>query len=280
MHELLLDPLGLTHSGFFTDALVGYTLSASHGEEGGRPVVQHSGWAMPRSIHSTGGLISSARDQLRYARFHLGDGTTDDGTRVLTQQSLVAMRSDPGPGGTITFEIDGVCIGWWQRRTAEGVPVFQHGGSWGGQNSDFFLVPERGFAMTTLTNSTNGPLLIAELGRSGWALTEFAGLSNPPAIPQTLPPAQLSPYEGRYKGWVIPPNGRPDEIVEQLIELRSADGGSRVRGELELSLAFYREDFVLTTDSEGQIKRSDFVRGPEGRIAWFRDGGRLYARQG
>ncbi|MGO8840344.1 MAG: hypothetical protein ACLQF1_04170 [Methyloceanibacter sp.] len=180
----------------------------------------------------------------------------------------------------ITLEIDGVCVGWWQRRTAEGVPVFQHGGSWGGQNSDFFLVPEREFAMTTLTNSTNGSRLIAELGRSGWALTQFAGLSNPPAIPQTLPPAQLAPYEGRYRGWVIPPDGRPDEIVEQVIELSAADGGLHVRGDLELSLAFYRDDFVLTTDSEGQIKRSDFVRGPDGRIAWFRDGGRLYAYQG
>lgn len=134
--------------------------------------------------------------------------------------------------------------------------------------------------MTTLTNSTNGSLLIAELGRSGWALTHFAGLNNPPAIPQTLPPAQLAPYEGRYKGWVIPPNGRPDEIVEQVIEMRRADGGLRVSGELELSLSFYRKHFVLTTDSEGQIKRSDFVRDLDGRVAWFRDGGRLYAHQG
>lgn len=279
MHELLLGPLGLAHSGFFTDALVGCNIAASHDVADDRPVVQPSSWPMPRSLHSTGGLISSARDQLRYARFHLGDGTADDGTRLLTPKSLIAMRSDPGPGGTITLEIDGVCVSWWQRRTAEGVPVFQHGGSWGGQNSDFFFVPEHGFAMTTLTNSTNGPKLIAELGRSGWALTQFCGLSNPSAVPQMLPPAQLAQYEGQYTGRVIPPNGPPDKIVEQAITLSAANGGLHVSGDLELSLAFYRDDFVLTTDTEGQIKRSDFVRGPDGRIAWFRDGGRLYARQ-
>lgn len=111
MRELLLDPLGLTHSDFFTDTLVGYNFSASHDEEDGRPAVQRSAWAMPRSIHSTGGLISSAKDQLRYARFHLGDGTADDGTRLLTEQSLAAMRSKPGSGGTITLEIDGVRVG-------------------------------------------------------------------------------------------------------------------------------------------------------------------------
>jgi len=30
-----------------------------------------------------GDLISTAQDQLRYARFHLGDGTTEDATRLL-----------------------------------------------------------------------------------------------------------------------------------------------------------------------------------------------------
>jgi hypothetical protein len=36
---------------------------------------------------------------------------------------------------------------------------------------------------------------------------------------------------------------------------------------------------VLTTDREGQVKRSDFVRAPDGRVVWFRDGGRMFARQ-
>jgi len=236
-------------------------------------------WAFPRSIDSTGGLMSSAREQLAYARFHLGDGTAPDGKRLLTPQSLKGMRSDPGPGGTITMEIDGVCVGWWQRRTAEGVAVFQHGGSWGGQNSDFFFVPERQFAMTVLTNSTSGPNLMAELGRSGWALTKFCGLSNPPAEPKPQPAARLKEYEGRYKGWVIPPNGPPDKIVEQMAELKSADGGLRATGDFELSLAFYRDEYVLTTDPDGQVKRSDFLRGPDGRVAWLRDGGRLFALQ-
>ncbi len=98
-------------------------------------------------------------------RFHLGDGKAADGRQVLTPASLQAMRSNPGPAGTITMELDGVCVGFWQRRTAEGVPVYQHGGSWGGQNSDFFFVPDRQFAMTVLTNSTSGGRLLYELGR-------------------------------------------------------------------------------------------------------------------
>jgi CubicO group peptidase (beta-lactamase class C family) len=280
LQNLVLDPLGLTHSGFFTDALVGYNMTASHAVKGDVPTVQPSEWWFPRSLDPTGGLVSSVRDQLQYARFHLGNGTASDGHRLLTPQSLLAMRSNPGPGGTLTMEVDGVCVTWWQRRTAEGVPVFQHGGSWGGQNSDFFFIPDRGFAMTTLTNSTTGAKLIAEVARSGgWALSHFVGLSNPPAVPKKLSLAELVPYEGHYKGWVIPPTGTPDSIEELAIDLKAADGGLSVAGDLELVLAFYRGDFVLTTDHEGQVKRSDFVRAADGRVVWFRDGGRMFARQ-
>jgi len=280
LRELVLEPLGLRHSGFFTDQLVGESIAASHDAKDNHAVVMSGAWAFPRSIDSTGGLISSAREQLAYARFHLGDGAAADGKRVVTPQSLNGMRSNPGPGGTITMEIDGVCVGFWQRRTAEGVPVFQHGGSWGGQNSDFFFVPDRQFAMTVLTNSTGGPRLMAELGRSGWALTKFCGLSNPPAEPRLQPVARLKDYEGHYKGWVIPPDGPPDKIVELNAELKVADGGLRATGDLEFSLAFYRDDYVLTTDPDGEVKRSDFLRGPDGKIAWLRDGGRLFAKQG
>jgi CubicO group peptidase (beta-lactamase class C family) len=279
LQELVLDPLGLKHSGFYTDELIGENIAACHDVEKNRAVVMTGAWAFPRSIDSTGGLISSAREQLAYMRFHLGDGKGADGKQVLTPQSLKAMRSNPGPGGTITMEIDGVCVGFWQRRTAEGVPVFQHGGSWGGQNSDFFFVPDRQFAMTVLTNSTGGPKLLAELGRSGWALTKFCGLSNPPAEPKPQPVARLKDYEGHYKGWVIPPDGPPDKIVELHAELKASDGGLRATGDLELSLAFYRDDYVLTTDPDGEVKRSDFLRGPDGKIAWLRDGGRLFAKQ-
>jgi CubicO group peptidase (beta-lactamase class C family) len=280
LQELVLDPLGLKHSGFFTDRLIGESISASHDVENDRAVVMRGGWAFPRSINPTGGLISSAREQLAYARFHLGDGTGADNKRVLSQQSLEAMRANPGPGGTVTMEIDGVCVGWWQRPTAQRVPVFQHGGSWGGQRSDFFFVPDRQFAMTVLTNSTSGPKLLAELGRSGWALTKFCGLSNPPADPKPQPAARLKEYEGHYTGWVIQPDGPPDKIAELHAELKATDGSLRVTGDMESSLTFYRDDYVLAVDRDNQVTRSDFLRGPDGKVAWLRDSGRLWAKQG
>jgi CubicO group peptidase (beta-lactamase class C family) len=125
----VLDPLGLKHSSFLLGELIGENIAASHDVKNDHAAVMTGAWAFPRSIDSTGGLISSAREQIAYMRFHMGDGKGAAGEQVLTPQSLAAMRSNPGPGGTITLELDGVCVGFWQRRTAEGVPVFQHGGS-------------------------------------------------------------------------------------------------------------------------------------------------------
>jgi hypothetical protein len=134
--------------------------------------------------------------------------------------------------------------------------------------------------MTLLTNSTGGPKLITELFLTDWALRQFAGLSDPPAAPRTLAPAQLAPYEGTYRGWFIPPFGTLDDIVVNTFELSAANGGLDATGEDTLALAFYRDDFVLATGPDGEQLRADFVRGPDGRIAWFRNSGRLYAHEG
>jgi CubicO group peptidase (beta-lactamase class C family) len=179
VRSLVIDPLGLDHTRYFTDQVAGHPIAGSHAIVDGAAVFEPDLWYLPRTLNPTGGLISSARDQLRYARFHLGDGRAPDGTPVLTPASLEAMRSDPGPGGTLVFEQDGVGVTLFVRRTAEGIHVMQHGGDWPGQHSGFLFVPDRDFALTVLTNATSGPRLLIDLGYGDWALRLFAGLSNP-----------------------------------------------------------------------------------------------------
>jgi CubicO group peptidase (beta-lactamase class C family) len=291
VQALLLKPLGLAHSFFFSDDIVGYNVAASHDVDDGQPVVRPEFWGVPRSLHPTGGLISSARDQLQYARFHLGDGTAPDGTRLLSEASLVAMRSNPGPGGTILVELDGVGVNWLLRPSAEGVRIVQHGGTLPGQLSGFLMVPERGFAFTMLTNAEGGAKLVRDLFVDDWALRRFAGVSNLPAVPRALSPGELAPYEGRYESQEINERGAVEETV---IELRGDQGQLHATSTHQLPplppaptdpaptaqeyrLAFYRDDFVLVLDATGQPvgSRADFVRDADGRVAWLRLGGRL-----
>jgi CubicO group peptidase (beta-lactamase class C family) len=288
VRELLLDPLGLAHSFFFSDEIVGFNVAASHDVEDGQPKVNPKLWPqVPRSLHPTGGLISSARDQLQYARFHLGDGTAPDGTRLLSQASLVAMRSNPGPGGTLLVELDGMGVNWMLRPSAEGVRIVQHGGTAPGQLSGFLMIPDRRFAFTLLTNSEGGGQLVDELFVDDWALRRFAGISNLPAVPRALSPSELAPYEGRYTSEVI---GADGTVIEVLVDLQGDQGqlhmtlttGETVRtltspGGAEFRLAFYRDDFVLVLDATGQPtgSRSNFVRDAHGRVVWLRFHGRL-----
>ncbi|WP_218029821.1 serine hydrolase domain-containing protein [Streptomyces rishiriensis] len=300
VRELVIDPLGLDHTRFSSDDIVGFNVAASHDVVDGKAVLDPSFWPQPRSLAPTGGLISSVRDQLSWARFHLGGGTAPDGTRLLSRASLEQMRSRPGPGGTLVVELDGMGVTWMLRPTAQGPRIVQHGGSWPGQISGFLMVPGRGFALTLLTNSEGGTRLRDELFTDDWALSRFAGVTNLPARPTAMSGQELAPHEGRYIAQRINDEGAVEDAV---IELTRHDGrlhGTQtVQGPAgkagvpsdeedavqdqtsEVGVAFYRKDFALDLTPDGRPvgTRSDFVRGPDGKVAWWRNHGRLHRHQ-
>jgi CubicO group peptidase (beta-lactamase class C family) len=278
VRDLVIQPLGLRHTAYSLDDLPGVSWAVPHDINPTtlEPVAEPGYWALPRSIQAAGGLISSARDQLRWARFHLGNGRP-----LLTTRALGFMQSHPGPGGTLFVELDGAGVTWMIRPTVEGPKVIQHGGDWSGQHSGFLMVPERDFALTLLTNSEGGPGLTAELFSDDWALRRFAGVSNLPAIPRALPGSVLAGYEGTYAAEEVLPDGSAVAISFDVV----AEGGQlslRVGGVEGLRLAFYRRDYVLALAPDGSDThaRCNFVRGADGSVAWLRYGGRLYRRGG
>jgi CubicO group peptidase (beta-lactamase class C family) len=279
VRSLVIDPLKLEHTRFFSEEIVGFNIAASHDVVKGKAVVEPSFWPVPRSINSTGGLISSVRDQLAWAHFHLGDGKGPDGRRLLRGASLREMQSRPGPGGTLLVELEGMGVTWMLRPSAEGERIVQHGGNWPGQSSGFMMVPSRGFAITLLTNSFGGEALATALFGDDWALRTFAGVSNPPAEPQRSSRAALAPYEGEYAAVSI---GIDGTHYKNDFKLRAADGRLRVDGPITAAaFAFYRDDFVLDLDEAGNPTgaRSNFLRGPDGKVTWMRAHGRLYRRR-
>jgi CubicO group peptidase (beta-lactamase class C family) len=288
VQNLLLDPLQLDRTHYFSDQIIGLNVAASHNVVDGKPVVDTGFWSFPRSCNPTGSLISSVRDQLRYARFHLGDGTASNGTRVLSPQALTAMRSNPGAGGTLQVELTGMGVTWMLRPSAENVTIVQHGGTWSGQRSGFFMVPDRNFAMTLLTNSEGGSQLNSDLFADDWALRRFAGVTNLPAARQQLSAQDLTPYQGRYVAEQVVESGNLEKVaIEFRVGNGQLDGTMRAADAkpddetTKMGLAFYRPDYGLDlgADNKPTGTRSNFVRGPDGNIAWFRYHGRLFRRQ-
>jgi CubicO group peptidase (beta-lactamase class C family) len=92
LKELVLEPLGLNHCYFEPGDVMTYRFAVGHNvSEEGAQVARP--WPLPRSVYPAGGITCHVKELLRYARFHLGDGTTEDGTELLRPESLSQMHS-------------------------------------------------------------------------------------------------------------------------------------------------------------------------------------------
>jgi len=272
--ELVLAPLGLERTFFGAEEIMTEAFAVGHApppdDPAGAPAVARP-WAFPRAVNPTGGVVSSVRDMLRYARFHLGDGTAG-GERVVSPAGLRRMRTPLGPGGAHgPYLLDGVGVSWLLA-TIGGEPIAMHGGSSNGQQSSFLLVPERGFAVTALTNAEAGAALAEEVSR--WALERFLGLTEPAPTPVATPPARLGEYVGDYD---VRPGVRIS-VGEEGGGLTFAytEGGRPLPG-LSGPLPLVGADRA-TFALEGFQLLTDFVRDDAGEVAWIRFSSRLAPR--
>jgi CubicO group peptidase (beta-lactamase class C family) len=150
--ERILAPLGMAHSCYFPEEALTHRVAAGHAEgEDGRQQV-FTPWAVSRSIAPGGGQISDVVDQLRYAAFHLGDGSAPDGTRLLATATLQRMQQPLAAAGSMCDEIGAS----WMLSGPPGRRKVAHGGATNGHLSAFELFPEHGYGCTVLTNSFNG----------------------------------------------------------------------------------------------------------------------------
>lgn len=273
--ELVLDPLGMAHAAFFAEQIMTEGFAVGHGapadDPSGAPVVL-TPWALPRAADPAGGLISSLDDQLRYARFHLGDGTVD-GAQVLSEENLAQMRTAHGPGGTVPqLVIDNVGVNW-MLRSRGGATVVSHAGGTNGQQSDFCLVPERSFAVTTLTNAVAGAALAIQA--TDWALERFLGLVPPENSPVEHEADQLAEYVGTYElpetGQSIHVSAEDDALRLELFTQEQADPV------LTSPVQFIGDD-LATVDYLGFPIYTDFVRDDADQVGWIRYFGRMTPR--
>jgi CubicO group peptidase (beta-lactamase class C family) len=279
---LVLDPLGLRRSFFFADDVITHRFAVGHHVRGRRPAVARR-WSFPRRRPS-GSIISSAKDQLRYARFHMGDGTASSGERLLSPQTMILMQSPLVPR-----DLAGGMMGLtWMLDEIDGVRIVRHGGSTNGQRSAFLMVPSCGFAMTVLTNADCGATLHRNVVR--WALREFLGLAAIEPARANPSPERLAEYVGRYETPACTLNiALPDiELTLRdsvLLISFTARGGYPTKESPQPApppapLAFIGPDRVTGLDNDAEDLYGEFLRDVHGRITWFRWGSRIRARVG
>jgi CubicO group peptidase (beta-lactamase class C family) len=269
--ELLLEPLGLTHSNFFAHEAMIERFAVGHFLDESDELQISKPWAFARAIGPIGRLNSSVLDQLKYARFHL-----EGNTGVLSDANRLEMQR-PTVKGQLGDEFG---VTWWIN-DATGERIVSHGGATNGQMSAFWFVPTRGFACTVLTNADKGGFLHNEL--SAWIREQMLGLQTPVTKPLELSTSQLEEYAGTYVGRAF---GTTIELeVQSSVLVRTVNMGdlSSVISTPAPPIPPARCELlegdllqVLEGDSKGS--KHEFLRDATGRIEWLRAGGRVYAK--
>ncbi|PYE53920.1 serine hydrolase domain-containing protein [Deinococcus yavapaiensis] len=274
--RFVLDPLSLDASFFFQDDVMTRSFAVGHIVKGDRAVVARP-WGLPRSANPAGGLASSVRDQLAYARFHMGDGTAPSGERLLSPESMRVLQ-------TPTVRASGgrhMAVSWFVR-DVNGVRFLSHGGATNGQMSAFVLAPDLGFAFTSLTNADLGEVLNKSVQQ--WVWEHLLGIQEEEPIFLDVDENTVSDVVGRYLmagtfggGVTVSRNG-PELLVEFIPEDYGDLSDTAPDPLPPFPARFCGQDELVATDGMFKGARVDILRDANGQVTWLRLG-RVMKRQ-
>jgi CubicO group peptidase (beta-lactamase class C family) len=279
MRELVFHPLGLEHAGTTAGEFITQRFAAGHSSRDGNPALIRP--FSPSVSVTAGGIGLCMTDLLAYARFHMGDGTSAKGDRILGRASVELLRT---PQLRKQATDDDIGVGW-HLRTIGGVRTASHGGTLGGHILLLEIAPERGFAIGILTNANAGWRLIQDVERE--ALKSYLGVTFAPnqaiahrGLVETLPsatPLARQPDLAAYEGTFVRPSNSVvvrAEGVRLLVQERSNTG----KPGPEMPVAFYGSDRAVVLEGVDRGQSIEFVRAADGRVNWVRVVGRAAVR--
>lgn len=280
--SLVFEPLGLSNSFFAPGDVMTRRFAAGHnlGEDGTLSIARP--WNGTRGNNPGGGIASSVADQLRWARFQLGDGRAESGTRVLPAEVLQQMK-EPTVALRATTLGDAIGIGWFLR-DVDGVRTVGHGGSANGQFAELLIVPERDFAVVALSNA--GPDgIICNQAVIRWALEHYLGVidRDPEALPYDEERARqvTGSYENDAMTLTVTADGT-GLMLEVLIkpEIRAAAATELPAdyAPADIGLLPGGTDEYIVTSGGLQGQRGFFTRDEHGAVVGIDLAGRLFTQ--
>ena len=277
IRDLVFTPLGLQHAGTTAGDFIVNRFAAPHANRGDAPPAPIRPFVPSTSV-TAGGVGVCLADLLTYARFHLGDGRSASGERVLTRASLDLMKT---PQLRKQGTDDEIGLAWHLRRVGP-IRTAAHGGTLAGHILLLELVPERDFALAILTNSSDGWRLIQDVERAALASYHQATFGVNQAIAhrglvETLPRAErltsqpdLAPYVGSYRR----PMNTTVVRVENgrlVVQVRPNAGDAQP----PMPVAFYGPDRAVVTQGPDKDQSIEFIRDDAGQVEWIRVVGRI-----
>jgi CubicO group peptidase (beta-lactamase class C family) len=273
--EMLLDPLGLGMTYYFPDdVMVTHRFVVGHHKEGKKVKVSRP-WAIGRAGAPVGGVISTVKNLLTYARFHMGDGESATGEQILSAKSLEQMRTPLHPA--TGFDQIGLT---WFIRNAEGLNIISHGGATNGQIAGLYFIPEKQFALAILTNGEEGRMLTKVALKQ--ALKVYFGIDMLVPKPLETPEEKLHEYEGNYE---LPLSAFELKVKKGHLVLYDKPRGGfptpdspALPASPPMRLAFYEPDKIIVLDEPMKGSLGEFLRGPDGTLKYFRLSSRVHKK--
>jgi CubicO group peptidase (beta-lactamase class C family) len=277
LRDLVFAPLGLGHTVTrLTDAMT-WRLTLGHRDrDAGVEVIRPF---QTTSSTTAGGVLTSLTDMMRYARFHMGDGTDAQGALYISRPRLDLMQTAQIRKHPTTDEMG---VGW-HVRSVGGVMTLAHGGTLNGHCLLLQLVPSKALAFTVLTNHLDGWRLVQDVEAA--ILQRYAGVALTPGQPighrgvneamtfhstALVPQPRLDDYYGTYQR---PPVGT--------VQVRP-EGGRLVvatgSGQAEAPLTFYGADIAYALSGQYVGMPYEFIRDDTGVVRWVRVNGRIARR--
>jgi CubicO group peptidase (beta-lactamase class C family) len=264
LKEMLLEPLELKNTFFDPGDVLTHRFAVGH-YEGlvARP------WPLPRSAYAAGGITSSMRDLLAYAKFHMGDGSISEEVRLLKEDSLAQMQT---PQVTIWNKTS-----WglpWSIDDTYEIRLISHGGGTTGQISLFTFAPEKQLAWAVFTNAGTGGKASTEIHKK--ILKDYLKIEVEEPKPMQTSEEQLTPFVGKFS--------RP------FVDVHLGILGGRLVGNMSYKMGFpdkdsppppapppftldlIEEDRLMIVDGPLEEVKVDVVRQADGSIGWLRTG--------
>jgi hypothetical protein len=161
----------------------------------------------------------------------------------------------------------------WFNRSVGGLRTLWHGGSTNGQMALLQCAPSRAFALALLTNANpHGDQLNQEIAK--WAFKHYLGAEEPVPTPQARTPEQLAAYTGRYHSTLSDAELSVRDGVLDL-QLRATEKMREISDNPPpppppMPVTFYAEDKIVVTEGPQKGSTAEFLRHPDGSIAWLR----------
>jgi CubicO group peptidase (beta-lactamase class C family) len=269
--EMLFDPLDLSMSFFYpNDILLTHRVAVGHQKVDDKVQIALP-WAIGRAGNGVGGVISTVKDLLTYARFQMSDGSKG----LISGKSLRAMRAPQvSAGGRGDMGIT------WFIRSIRNITLYSHGGATNGQQAYLFFIPDRDFALAVLTNSDDGNMITSNI--VSWALEVYFNTSIYTPTPIKTTPAERKKYTGRYQIGTeccdLKVEG--DYLMYHHIPLGGFPTPDAPPGPAmePMRFAFYDKDKVIGMSGVYKDALGEFIRDEKGKLLYFRIGGRAHKK--